>query len=278
VSASIIPPLKKLKRAHTGLMGGYVRALGSVAELPWVSRRNGLRTFVSFYIEGHIRKQLRRIASAYVALEQALDASADDPRRAWLRDAREQTERQISVLKHVGVTLAVLSPAAIIPVVATLKGLDLGQIARWFGVHATLDKHARVVAIVLGVTAMAYAVFYFSVFAAIAFRAKRRVFYADAPGVERLWKRVHDTGQSPNIYRLEDVLFELLPARKRREGRADLVFQLLVGVAVFAGCVWVAQRAEAFPLFLWMELAAIALFGVALAVNAIVRFFRRRDR
>ena len=173
-----------IQRRHAALLQGYERVLRAAARLPLFSRRYGFGFLVRFFVEGHVRSQLRHLAAAYCVIEHDFDRN----RREWLSEARDRVERMSEALKNLGGSFAALTPlaavAAVLPFVPS-ENVD----ERW----------GALILVLVGV--FGYIALY-----GLHKRGMRRVLDDDARGTEHR-----------SIQELEVALFDLLPLRKRWE-------------------------------------------------------------
>ena len=269
--------------AHRELVAAYVTVLTEVQRLPIFIRpptksdappslrvlRTLLcwRSLVRIHVESHIRRQLRRLAEAYL-YAQMLNSNTDrnaDTQRCHLSRLGDECNRLGSSLTDVRrrVVSFTVGLAAILPVVLAIVKIHQLEL------DLLLQVALRWILLSLVVLPGVFALIAYT----DAFRCKRRLF-ASCPA-----SSASTRPRRCNVYRLENEVFSLLRQRKRLEPMSDFGAYLLVLAAGTTIWIWAFLTPGPRPVGAsqWIVSAFITmLFAWRLVVN--VRRRRRDER
>jgi hypothetical protein len=234
------PDVARLTAAHGRLMRAYLDVLTRLDSLPffptwatladdsaperWMRRTFGLvilRSFVTLFVHSHLLGRSKALRAAYIQRAQGLD-SEQQAARTWLFDTADSLEDFEKTLDTF----------------TSLKGLAnlawpiaVGFYLAWSGadnLYSALLKLSLPPVDTLLAAAM-FPVVYFLLFLSSAFVYKRELFFPGDAGPVRFtdWA-------GPNIYALENEMFDSIGRRKHKEFPFD-IFCYSLGMGTFGG-------------------------------------------
>ena len=184
-----------LERSYAALLEGYIRVFTNLPSRP--------TPLLSVYIETHIRRQLTRIGKWLVYARSRLPENGPETTDAWLVDTKDKLDEFVSTLDAAsGIGRIVRLVTVIVPPAVTTLYALLGPPNRSGKTKSTADFLPHLAH--YEVTLLLAALLYVLLGAGLTFRAKRSRFLGAKVG-------------PLDIYDLEDAVFKILGAPKRRD-------------------------------------------------------------
>jgi hypothetical protein len=235
----------ELRAAHEALIFQYVRLLKEVSSLPLIggaaatmkSRVGWIvwRGLVRLFVEAHVRRQLQTLRNLYV-LQQSIILSSLNHKDTLFEEGQESVEKLLEAISswhRLKLILATTSPVVVGLLVAKV-GVDnvydaVVNVATSRGFKTSAGTFLVNYSL-LAYFLLALAYLLFPVLGS--FNYKRHMFFPTPASELPEWlqrrrarprakRRERPLRQGPNVYEIENDLFNMLEARKSQEPRLD---------------------------------------------------------
>jgi hypothetical protein len=268
----------ELKQVHNALICKYVEAINQVSRLPFfVPRENGrgktprklkksltLGYPVKLFVASHIKGKLSELSKAYFYKAQTVpdEIPAAGDFRSWLKETSDTCERMAGTLSSWQSFRGVLS--GVWPV-------GIGLLTAWLGVSNPYEliinffklplgsgNFLRIVALILVIIVT---ISFAGSFILAPFTYKREMFMPGLNADEQPLQPGQPKTSAPNVYQLEDWIFNRVNTGKKREFPYDQLFLILIVLyfALFTPFYWLFLFHKTAPWYIWLTGVSTAL-------------------